>query len=217
MRGYLAGKLFELALIVIWLGFVFVAAGERSHARYLAVWDLVAGIYLLLGMLVMRHRRGERAAPIGEQDVPAWLRPLSGPRFEFACILGASLAGLTSAGTVLWYSHEKVGDLEAIAAVAIVFAWVLLHAGYARFYAGLYYEGLHDDRGGAAQLRFPDDDHPTAVDFLYFAFGLGTSFAVSDVTVTAPAMRWHVMMHSVLCFFYNAIVLALAVSVLTKR
>jgi uncharacterized membrane protein len=35
--------------------------------------------------------------------------------------------------------------------------------------------------------------------------------------VTTPSMRWHVMMHSVLSFFYSAVVLALAVGILTRR
>jgi uncharacterized membrane protein len=219
VSGYLAAKAFELALIGIWLGFIFAAAGERSHARYLAAWDLVAGIYLLLGALVMRRRRAERVEPIGERDVGAWLRPLSGPRFEFTCILAASLAGLTSAGTVLYYAGTKVGALQVIGALAILFAWCLLHAGYARFYADLYYEAAsRPDPGESGRpLEFPREHHPTTVDFFYFSFTLGTSFAVSDVTVTTPSMRWHVMMHSVLCFFYNAIVLALAIRVLTNR
>jgi uncharacterized membrane protein len=86
----------------------------------------------------------------------------------------------------------------------------LLHAGYARFYAGLYAA----DGGG---LEFPRRQQPGPVDFMYFSFTLGTSFAVSDVTVTAPGMRWHVMAHSILCFFYNAIVLAVAIGIVTGR
>jgi uncharacterized membrane protein len=100
-----------------------------------------------------------------------------------------------------------------------LFAWCLLHAGYGRFYAGLYYEPADQpgEPGGSASLEFPRTEHPTIVDFFYFSFTLGTAFAVSDVTVTTSPMRWHVMMHSILCFFYNAVVLALAVGILTRR
>lgn len=215
MSGYLAAKLFELTLVGIWLCFIVIAEGERSHARYLAVWDVVALVYLLAGMLAIRRRRGQRATPIGEQDVASWLRPLCGPGFEFATILAASLAGLSSAVTVLYYATGKLDLFQSIGALAIVLAWILLHAGYGRFYAALYYEDLA--AGQEAPLAFPRDDHPTVVDFFYFSFALGTSFAVSDVTVVTPPMRWHVMMHSVLCFFYNAAVLALAVGILTNR
>jgi uncharacterized membrane protein len=184
-------------------------------------WDAVAGIYLLLGTVVLRRRRGVRVAPIRQADVTGWLRPVCGPRFEFACILAASLAGLTSAGAVLFYvDRADAGALAIIGSLAMVFAWCLLHAGYARFYAGLYDEGGPGGEGGgstARPLEFPRSGHPTTVDFFYFSFTLGTSFSVSDVTVTTPSMRWHVMMHSVLSFFYNAVVLALAVGILTRR
>jgi uncharacterized membrane protein len=56
-----------------------------------------------------------------------------------------------------------------------------------------------------------------ATDFLYFSFTLGTSFAASDVTVTSQAMRWHVMVHSILSFFYNTVVLAVAFGILTGK
>jgi uncharacterized membrane protein len=215
VSGFLAAKFFELALILIWFCFIVIPEGEQAHARYLAAWDAVAAVYVALGMLALRRRRGQRATPIGQHDVGSWLRPLCGARFEFATILGASVAGLSSAVTVLYYATGKVDDLQAIGALAIVLAWVLLHAGYGRFYAALYYEQLA--HGPGAPLAFPRDDHPTVVDFFYFSFTLGTSFAVSDVTVVTPSMRWHVMVHGVLCFFYNAAVLALAVGILTTR
>jgi uncharacterized membrane protein len=37
------------------------------------------------------------------------------------------------------------------------------------------------------------------------------------VSVTSQAMRWHVMVHSVLSFFYNAVVLAVAIGILTGK
>jgi uncharacterized membrane protein len=43
------------------------------------------------------------------------------------------------------------------------------------------------------------------------------SFASSDVEVHGRALRWHVLVHSVISFFYNAVVLAVAVSVITGR
>jgi uncharacterized membrane protein len=65
--------------------------------------------------------------------------------------------------------------------------------------------------------RFPDCPHPALVDFLYFSFTVGVSFAVSDVEVRSRALRWHVMVHSILSFFYNAIVLAVAINIITGR
>ena len=80
MSGFLGAKFFELALILIWLCFIVIPEGEQAHARYLAVWDAVAAVYVALGMLAVRRRRGQRATPIGQHDVPPWLRPLCGAR-----------------------------------------------------------------------------------------------------------------------------------------
>jgi uncharacterized membrane protein len=59
--------------------------------------------------------------------------------------------------------------------------------------------------------------HAASTDFYYFAFTLGTSFAVSDVVVTTAGMRWHVMVHSVLSSCYNAVLPAVAIGILTNR
>ena len=45
----------------------------------------------------------------------------------------------------------------------------------------------------------------------------GCAFATSDVTVTARRLRWTVTVHSVLAFFYNAVVMAVAFKILTGQ
>lgn len=52
---------------------------------------------------------------------------------------------------------------------------------------------------------------PELAEFLYFSFTIGTSFAVSDVTVVSRSMRKRVTAHSVLSFFFNAAVVAIAI------
>lgn len=205
---YLGAKAFELALIAIWFGFAFVAAGDRSQARYLTLWDVVASVYLTLGFLAVRGH-GSRSRPLRKTDMAAALRPLADPRFEFFTILAASLTGLT---TALAVENAPTTALHVTGVVTIIMAWTLLHAGYARFYASL---SAADPAGPA--LQFPSSEPLCSTDFFYFAFTIGTSFAVSDVSVTRPAMRWHVMVHSALSFFYNAAVLAVAIGILTSR
>ena len=214
-------------------------------------WDLVAISYLVVGAVVLRLRRGQDspAGPAGGPAGPAslhGLRLLGSPRFNFAFTLAASIVGMTSASVVI--SHGDAPgtgpDIRFFGTIAIGCAWMLLHAGYARFYGCLYYRpGVTGGRAGgpaggaaggmaggpaggaaggmaggpAGGLDFPRREYPGPDDFMYFAFTLGTSFAVSDVSVTAPSLRWHVMVHSVLSFFYNAIVVALAIAVLTGR
>jgi uncharacterized membrane protein len=87
----------------------------------------------------------------------------------------------------------------------------VLHASYALHYAYLYYRS-EESPGG---LAFPGEQSPKQRDFAYFAFTVGTSFAVSDVDVTDEAMRQAVLGHHVLSFFYNTSILAKVVTMAT--
>jgi uncharacterized membrane protein len=75
-------------------------------------------------------------------------------------------------------------------------------------YAHLYYSP-HPDAG----LIFPEPAAPpNAVDFLYFSFTIGMTAQVSDVQVTTTPMRKLVLMHGIGSFFFNTVILALAVN-----
>jgi uncharacterized membrane protein len=212
--AYAATRFAEVCLIVLGCGFTFASVSALTDLEFLAAWDVLAGGYLLVGFAVVRRRR-LRPDPIQPGGSRAQ-RLLTGARINFAFTLVASLVGMTSAGAVL--EHGKVagyGDvIRPLGAVAIVLAWMLLHVGYARFYARCYYDPTGESGRG---LDFPGSPVPITSDFLYFSFTLGTSFAASDVTVTSAPLRWHVMVHSVLSFFYNAVVLVLAIGILTGR
>jgi len=67
----------------------------------------------------------------------------------------------------------------------------------------------------ARGLAFPGEQSPKQRDFAYFAFTVGTSFAVSDVDVTDGRLRQAVLGHEILSFFYNTSILATVVSMAT--
>jgi hypothetical protein len=104
-------------------------------------------------------------------------------------------------------------SLAFMAAVGVVSAWGVLHTSYALHYAYLYYRS-EESSGG---LAFPGDESPKQLDFAYFAFTIGTSFAVSDVDVTDPAMRQAVLGHQILSFFYNTSILATVITIFTSE
>jgi uncharacterized membrane protein len=102
-------------------------------------------------------------------------------------------------------------SLAFMAALGVVSAWGVLNVSYALHYAYLYYRS-EESPGG---LAFPGEQSPKQRDFAYFAFTVGTSFAVSDVDVTEDGMRQAVLGHQILSFFYNTSVLATVVSIAT--
>ena len=101
--------------------------------------------------------------------------------------------------------------LAFMAALGVISAWAILHTSYALHYAYLYYRS-EESPGG---LDFPGEQSPRQRDFAYFAFTVGTSFAVSDVNVTDDAMRQAVLGHQILSFFYNTSILATVITMAT--
>jgi uncharacterized membrane protein len=196
-------RLMELALIIVGLGFVLVA--DEDELVYLAVWDGLAVLYVGLGVIALRRTRLRPPGPV-QSARPDRLR------FNFAFAIVASLTGFAVAIDIA--TSDNPDDyaflLNTLGVIAMVMSWMLLQAGYAHRYASIY-------RAGHGGLTFPDTDYPAPVDFLYFSVTIGTAFSVSDVLVTTTRMRWHVMVHSVVSFFYNAAVVAFALSLFAGR
>jgi uncharacterized membrane protein len=56
---------------------------------------------------------------------------------------------------------------------------------------------------------------PNFVDFAYFSFTMGTTFAVSDVESQNSSIRARILSHGILSFIYNTATLGIAVGVMT--
>ncbi len=83
-------------------------------------------------------------------------------------------------------------------------------AGCASFLqdAGIFSRGAHcrGDRGGQSDY----------LDFLYYSFVVGMMCQVSDVQVTSREMRRLTLVHGVLSFAFNMLVLALSINVVAS-
>jgi uncharacterized membrane protein len=195
-------RLHEVALIVVGLGFVFVA--DEDELAYLGIWDLLAVLYVGIGVVVLRRSRRD-PRPVTDGPVVGRFR------FNFLFALVASMIGFFVAVDIAVSDNPDEYQilLNLLGVVAMILSWMLLQAGYARRYASMYVRG-----GG---LTFPCTPDPSAVDFRYFSVTIGTAFSVSDVLVTTARMRWHVLVHSTISFFYNAAVVAFALSMFAGR
>lgn len=128
-----------------------------------------------------------------------------------------------SAIFVLLNRPDQPSPWQLICAIASVpLGWLTLHIIAAFHYAHLYYAPTDDRpadvqaaeaaRGDARGLQFPGDEAPGAWDFLYYSFVVGMTAQVSDVQVVSSEMRRLTLAHGVLSFFYNTVLIALAVN-----
>ena len=53
---------------------------------------------------------------------------------------------------------------------------------------------------------------PGGIEFLYFALAIGTSASVSDVAVVSRDLRIATMVHSLVSFTFNTVLIAVAVN-----
>lgn len=122
----------------------------------------------------------------------------------------ASIFALLNDGT------SVTGPELALSIVSVLLGWLTLHTVLAFHYAHLYYRQGKDAEGrliDARGLEFPGTIEPTVTDLLYFAFVIGMTAQVSDVQIASGAMRKVALVHGMLSFLFNTVLLALAVNV----
>ena len=77
-------------------------------------------------------------------------------------------------------------------------------------------EDLDDADGLVGGLEFPSEDQPDYWDFMYFSYVVGMTCQVSDVQVSGRALRRLTLIHGVVAFFFNTIILALTINIVAS-
>lgn len=131
--------------------------------------------------------------------------------------MGANLATLaTTKGDTVTHA-AKLGH-AGVSVIAVLCSWFMTHTTFALHYARRYYQDVirRSQVEAAGGLKFPGAGQPDYWDFAYYSFVIGMCFQVSDVSAVSRQMRRLTLMHSVLSFFFNTAVIALAVNVATS-
>ncbi|AZV22254.1 DUF1345 domain-containing protein [Mesorhizobium sp. M7A.F.Ce.TU.012.03.2.1] len=104
------------------------------------------------------------------------------------------------------------------ALLSIPLGWFTIHAMAALHYAHVYWmDGDAVDAetrkkipvGG---LLFPGGKRPEGWDFLYFSTVIGMTAQTADTNISTTHMRRVVLVHSILSFFFNTVIVAAAVN-----
>jgi len=179
--------------------------------RLLCVWDAGMICFLCLTWAAMLKATPETMRRYARQEDIGRLVILS-------LITIAACASLLAIGFILHNkgaSHKMLFLHLTLSLVTIVGSWLLVHTIFAFHYANTYYQGdktLNECK--AEGLDFPGELEPDYWDFLYFSFVIGMTTQVSDVQVTSRVLRRLTLLHSVLSFFFNTMILAMTINII---
>jgi len=163
-------------------------------------------VYLALTVASLRAMTAEHLKKhAADDDVPVWIIFL----VTFAAViaaLGALFVLINQAG-----KRDPVDLLLALAAVPL--GWFTIHMMTAIHYAHVFWQPSDGDAKKARRgLDFPQTADPDGIDFVYFAFVTGMTAQTSDVAITTREMRVTNLLHAIVSFFFNTVLVAAAVN-----
>jgi uncharacterized membrane protein len=198
-----------LAAGAVWFG---LRGRVQPSTQSIATWDIFALCFLILAWLTISitplHKLRARAQ---EQDVSRTV--------IFVFVILASCAGLFAVG-FLFFANKEAHRSHIVlhllmTLVAVVSSWLLVHTVFGLRYAHTYYgdpDGPAGPQQHAGGLDFPGGRSPDYMDFAYFSFVIGMTFQVSDVQITSREFRQLALLHGMLSFAFNTVILALTIN-----
>src|SRR3954447_16781996 len=209
--GLNASLLAQLAMIVVGVWLVVLAEDQSTTLELLAIWCSIGTVYSLIVLIVLG--RISKTPPRAGARPARWETGRIARLVSMTATILSSLIGLAAAIQVLaLHNDPQIGSLTDIVGVwSMLLAWGFLHWGFSQIYYQRYYAAAEP------MLRFPHAEgtprpDPRFVDFVYFSYTLGTTFAASDVEVLSTRMRWTLVWHSVLSYFFNGLIIVLALN-----
>ena len=204
------GALVQLVLVYAGLRYLIVDDETLNEQARLLAWCAIATIYLAGTVFWLNID-----LRVNDDDHRFMRRTSRHPLvavFSAIVTFSSSLVGLSAAVTVIVGPEDPdyFNLYDLVAVWAMLASWAMFHWGYSR----IYYAAYHN-RQAEKPLIFPGTEHPRLIDFVYFSFINGTSFAPSDVMVATTRMRWTVVWHATFSFFFNALIIVLTMNTIS--
>lgn len=156
--------------------------------------------YLAMTAAMMRHVTPEflrQRADLDDEGMP----------FITVIAAGSVAISLGAIWLTIRDPHAGLALRPVLAILSVPLGWAMIHTVMAFHYARIWY--LRDARN----LGFPGLTGDAGIwDFLYYSFTLGMAAQTADVTTLDARARRVTMLHSAFAFYYNTVLLALAVN-----
>ncbi|WP_379015548.1 DUF1345 domain-containing protein [Parasediminibacterium paludis] len=202
-------KLVFSILLAIFIYTLLVLLKVDIKSRVILGWDTFClSLIVLSWILFFTTTNDELCVVVEQQD--------DGLKVIFMIVLVAICFSLF--GTLLLLNSKAESTFNkifhtAVSLSPIVLSWILLHTIFAIRYAHLYHDHNKLNTGSRiGGIDFPTKEKPDYIDFAYFSFVIGMTFQVSDVVVSSRVIRRFVLMHSLISFVFNTIIVALTIN-----
>lgn len=199
------------------VGYVVLSHYLRASQAVLLAFDLGAGFFLISIARVMSRATTQAMRLRAErQSYGRWT---------------VILLSVLTIGMVMLALHDELraGKAQAAHSVAfaglsIVLSWLFLATNFAQEYAHEYALNRHNVTSNAINatnaqsdggLLFPGTPEPAYWDFMYFSLVLSMACQTADVQITDGAMRRLALLHSVMAFFFNVVILSITINTLS--
>lgn len=202
-----------ISIICSGLAYILLPSWILPPTQIVISWDIGVFCFLTLALIAIDGASPEKMRRSSQrQDENRWT--------ILILVVAAACASLLAIAFMLKGSQNlsqwQLTLHLTLSIVTIVFSWLLVHTMFALHYAHLYYRDDKEssDREKAAGLDFPGEKLPDYWDFLYFSFVIGMTCQVSDVQITSRSMRRLALVHGVLTFFFNTVIIALSINII---
>ena len=202
---------FCISLILAIIAFFVCSYLKLSSGNCFELGWIVFGIsYLIQGVTTMlRIQSSQIKMHAKDEDLGVWL--------QFAIMIACCSISLFA--VIVWNGNETIPKLPRVAlfVTSVALSWFIVHLSFTFRYAHLYYGDLNQKYSKHAQgLDFPEEEHPDYLDFAYYSYTIGMTFQVSDVTIKTKGLRRLTLIHSLLSFVFNTILVALTINEVLK-
>jgi uncharacterized membrane protein len=202
--------LFRVAIALAFGGGAYAAVASRLPpiAATLVSWDVAGLVLLTLSWAIIGSADARSTRHLAGAEDP-------GRTLVYAIVVLTSTVSLLGATMLVRSTRVLPFSLKdavvVLCLVTVALAWTMTHTAFTLRYARLYYR---EDSEGVGGVTLPGDRAPSYFDFAYFAFTIGMCFQVSDISVTSSQIRRAVLLHAVISFAYNTVILAFVLNLL---
>lgn len=199
--------------VVLGAALVLIPNALKPSTRAIFAWDGAMALFILTTFRMMSECDDSRIRARAAQED-------EGQHFILGLAIVAAFFSIVAVAAELTIAKTEHGLAKglrvALAFVTVLASWVFVQIIFALHYAHEYYAELEEEGDEAIKrgLHFPGDDTPDYWDFFYFGSVIGVANQTADVSFASKSMRRTGMVHGLVSFVFNTVVLALTINLL---